>query len=52
MEVTSVRMKKERTKGGTRRKSGLEERNTEGEEGGSWDSWDTGEGCRPIKMVS
>lgn len=23
-----------------------------GKEGGSWESWDTGDGCRPIKTVS
>lgn len=48
-----VRMKKRRTKGGTNEKekeAGGEK--TAGEEGGSWDSWDTGEGCRPIKTVS
>lgn len=37
---------KKRTKGAIRRERRLEERNTRGE-GGSWDSWDTGEGCGP-----
>lgn len=48
--MTRVRME---IKGGTNKKekeAGGEK--TEGEERGSWDSWDTGEGCRPIKKIT
>lgn len=47
MEVTRVRMEKEEDKRGNEegKKAGGEEHR--GGEGGSWDSWDTGEGCRP-----
>lgn len=48
MEVTRVRMKKRGgQKGQQGGKEGWRRGTARGEGGGSWDSWDTGEGCRP-----
>lgn len=47
MEVTRVRMKKEEDKRGNKKGKMAGGEEHRGGEGGSWDSWDTGEGCRP-----
>lgn len=51
MEVTRVRIKKEDKRGNEQEGKGGWKRENRGG-GGSWDSWDAGEGCRPIKIVS